>query len=174
MTNSAKGVYWDACVWLGLINQEADKVDRCQHVISLARAGELQIWTSALSLAEVYKKNCGNGSSGIESINDKAFESYIEQEFLMVAQVDFEVGTMARRLLRQHGRLRKPADAIHLATAVVYDLDEFHTFDEDNLIVLNGSVKNAGGRDLKICLPTEDLGGPLFESSASTIDPDGE
>jgi hypothetical protein len=54
------------------------------------------------------------------------------------------------------GKTLSTADAIHLATAILYRADEFHTFDERGsaknlgLIPLSGNV---GGHSLKICKP---------------------
>jgi hypothetical protein len=43
-------------------------------------------------------------------------------------------------------------DAQHLATAIAYkEVDEFHTFDGDDLLRFNGNV---AGFNLKICKPT--------------------
>jgi len=47
------------------------------------------------------------------------------------------------------GRSLKTADAIHLATAIIYRADEFHTFDEQ-LLSWSGNI---GGHKLIICKP---------------------
>lgn len=152
---AAKRVYWDSCVWLGLINEEPDKLPRCQHVIQLARAGHLEIWTSALTLAEVFKVTQPGGPQAIPAESDAKFEDFLDQDFVVIAQLDVDTGHLARRLLRQHGKLKKPPDAVHLATAVLNDLDEFHTFDGVNLLPLNGDVNRADGVALTISLPPE-------------------
>jgi predicted nucleic acid-binding protein len=152
---AAKRVYWDSCVWLGLINEEPDKLPRCQHVIQLARTGEIEIWTSALTLAEVFKVSQPGGSQTIPAESDETFERFLDQDFVVIAQVDVDTGHMARRLLRRHSKLKKPPDAVHLATAVLNDLDEFHTFDGTNLLPLNGEVKRADGVALGISFPPE-------------------
>lgn len=41
-------------------------------------------------------------------------------------------------------------DAQHLATAIAYKVDEFHTFDEDDLIPKSGNI---AGHKLIICKP---------------------
>ncbi|HEX8165602.1 MAG TPA: PIN domain-containing protein [Beijerinckiaceae bacterium] len=54
------------------------------------------------------------------------------------------------------GKTLSTPDAIHLATAILYRADEFHTFDNDGsakslgLIPLSGNV---GGHRLTICKP---------------------
>lgn len=159
---AAKRVYWDSCVWLGLINEEPDKLPRCQHVIQLARAGDVEIWTSALTLAEVFKvTQSGGAPQTIPPESDAKFEDFLDQDFVVIAQVDVDTGRLARRLLRQHGKLKKPPDAIHLATAVLNDLDEFHTFDGTNLLPLNGEVNRADGVVLAILWPPEPSQGLL-------------
>lgn len=168
-----KKVYWDACTWLSLINQQAGRAECCRYVISEARAGNIEIWTSAFTLAEVFKKSIGDGKPlSLDESKDLEFEQYIQQDFLVVVQVDVDVGVLARRLLRKHPKLRKPADGIHLATAVLYNLDEFHTYDGDNLLVLNGEVKRQDGKPLVICQPPQDPHPRLFndgQDDASTV-----
>lgn len=155
-------VYWDACTWISLINDQAGRAECCRHVTGQARAGQIQIWTSALTLAEVFKKSVAGKPMSLPESKDIEFEHYVEQEFLIVVQVDLDIGTQARRLLRSHPKLKKPADAIHLATAVLYNLDEFHTYDEANLLALNGKVLRQDGTPLKICVPPADPNPGLF------------
>jgi len=62
---SKKKVYWDSCAWLGLINEEPDKIDSCRHVIDLARNGDIEIWTSTYTLAEVFKRKCDGVQTGL-------------------------------------------------------------------------------------------------------------
>jgi predicted nucleic acid-binding protein len=146
-------VYWDTCVWLALINDEAGKAERCRNVIAMAREGAIEIWTSAFTLAEVFKKKCEGKGVSLPDSEDANFENYVQQEFLVLVQVDYEIGVTARQLLRKHPVLSKPPDGLHLATAVVNNLDEFHTFDTDNLIPLNGQVNCKNGEPLSICFP---------------------
>ena len=59
---------------------------------------------------------------------DEIFEDYILQDFVTRVQVDYDVGVLARRLLRAYPVIQKPQDGIHLATALLNNLDELHTF----------------------------------------------
>lgn len=161
-----KKIYWDSCVWISLINQEAGKVKRCQNVIDLATKGEVQLWTSSLTLAEVFKKKRDGHTLSIDEAHDADFEKYVEQEFLTEVQLDHDIGVLARRLLRTHPELKKPADAIHLASAALNNLDEFHTFDGDNLLSLNGKIQRRDGKMLVICIPPEPMQESLFDNPA--------
>jgi predicted nucleic acid-binding protein len=149
-----KRVYWDACIWFALIKQEPGRYDQCAYVLELAKAGELEIWTSSLTLAEVFRKKCGDGvAGGLAEAQDQDFEAFLSQDFVVEVQVDHQVGIAARRLLRAHVPLKKPQDAIHLASAVLNNLDEFHTFDQVNLLCLNGLISTKNGGALSICEP---------------------
>lgn len=74
----------------------------------------------------------------------------------MHVQVDQNVAMEARRLLRAKlPALKKPNDAIHLASAVWHDIEIFHTFDRDDLLPLNGIVKAQNGNPILVCKPPE-------------------
>lgn len=145
--------YWDACAWIALIKQEAGRFDACRHAIEQAEAGKVEIWTSAFTLAEVYKRRVDGGSAFIDASKDKDFEDYIEKDFVQIVQVDVDVGTAARRLLRAYPEIGKPQDAIHVATALLNDLDELHTFDRADLLSLSGVLDRSDGKKLSICAP---------------------
>lgn len=148
-----KNIYWDSCTWLSLINGEPGRVDNCEHIIEQARKGEVRIWISSLTLAEVFKKKCDAGNRSLSEEKDVEFEKFMEQDFVVEVQVDHSIATIARRLLRKHPELKQPNDAIHLATAAINNVDEFHTFDRDNLLVLNAKIKRRDGKELVICEP---------------------
>jgi predicted nucleic acid-binding protein len=147
-----KNVYWDSCVWLTLIKEELG-YEACEYVIDEAKKGNIQIWTSSLTLAEVYKFKCDGVSKELEQTKDAAFEDYISQDFVTEVQVDHDIGVRARRLCRFHQVLKKPNDGIHLASALRENLDEFHTTDRVDLLPLNGSILNDNGSAIKICKP---------------------
>jgi predicted nucleic acid-binding protein len=146
-----KSVYWDSCVWLRLINGEPG-ADRCQAVLERAQRNELSIWTSSLTLAEVYKFKC-DGPKALAIEQDQIFEAYISSDFVVEVQVDHAIATLSRRLCREHPPLKKPNDGVHLATAVISNVDEFHTFDADDLLVLSGKVRRQDGAILVMCEP---------------------
>ena len=146
-------VYWDACIWIGLINGEANKADRCEHLIERAKVGEVQIWTSTITLAEVFKKKCEGEIISLGEAKDIDFEDYVQSDFVILVQVDQAIGILARRLLRKHPELKKPNDALHLATATLNNVAELHTFDSENLLSLDGKIARRDGEFLKICEP---------------------
>lgn len=156
MNNDPVKVYWDSCCWLGLINEEPSKVDSCKYVIEEARKGRFEIWTSSLTRAEVYKVKCSEDKLHLKAEKEKAFEDFLEQDFVVEVAVDKDIGTLARGLMRKYSPpLNKPNDAIHLASAVRHSLDELHTYDRDDLLSLDGSIEKLDRTMLKICKAPE-------------------
>ena len=166
MTNSTIKVYWDACVWISLINEEAGRVAICRAYIEKARAKKVEIWTSTLSLAEVYKMRCEDGVKSIPAAQDKPFEDFLLQDFVREVQLTHDIGVRARSICRNHG-VQKPNDGIHLASALFHNVDELHTFDREDLLKLDGKLDRRDGTKLKICEPKMP---PPDEDSNPTLD----
>jgi predicted nucleic acid-binding protein len=145
--------YWDACAWIALIQQEPNRFESLKYVIDEARAGRAEIWTSLFTLAEVYKRPCDGEQKSLLPQQDQNFEDYILQGFVERVQVDYDVGVLARRLLRLYPEIQKPQDGIHLATALLNNVDELHTYDRENLIGLSDKIDRRDGKKLKICPP---------------------
>jgi predicted nucleic acid-binding protein len=145
--------YWDACAWIALIQQEAGRFDSLRYVIEQAQEEKVEIWTSNFTLAEVYKRPCDGDQKMLLPQQDKPFEDYIIQSFVQRVQVDYDVGVLARRLLRNYPTIQKPQDGIHLATALLYNVDELHTFDRENLLDLSDKIARRDSKMLRICHP---------------------
>ena len=145
--------YWDACAWIALIQQEPNRFDSLSYVIDEARATNVEIWTSTFTLAEVYKRVCDDEQKSLLPRQDQIFEDLILQHFVQRVQVDYDVGVLARRLLRKHPTIQKPQDGIHLATALLNNVDELHTFDRENLLSLSDRIPRKDGKHLRICNP---------------------
>ncbi len=157
-------------MWIALIKREQGRFYACAHLIEQAQRGEIEIWTSAFTYAEVYKRNCSGTSAGIDAVDDKSFEDYIEQDFVQLVQVDADVGRAARRLLRQYPSIGKPQDATHVASALLLDVHELHTFDRQDLLALDGKLNCQDGTPLRIKVPPnppDPDAGTLFEGLKS-------
>lgn len=155
-------VYWDANAWLGLINREANKVRALEIAYEKAKKNDIEIWTSTISFAEVYKmKDDPSAPRSLEEQN-KIIAAVLEQQFVQLVEVNQIIGMAARDLLQKHPGLKKPYDAIHLASAAHWNLHALHTYDNENLLPLNGQVNRRDGRALEIMKPDADADGPLF------------
>ena len=143
-------------MWIELITQaDQERVRCCEYVLELARTGQAEIWTSTFTLAEVFKRKCDNENVSLPEHKDSNFEDFIEQPYIKKVAVDVNVGTVARRLLRKHPSLRKPQDAIHVASCLLNNVDELHTFDETDLIKFHGMLPRADNIKLTIARPPE-------------------
>lgn len=150
----AKRVYWDACTFLGLINQEPGKANHCTAVWNEARNGDVAIYTSFFTFAEVFKAKCEGIAKPLSEDEDKQIEALLRQPWIRPVLVDERIRVAARRAMRHHSECKKPADAVHLVTACMLNVDEMNTFDGSDLLKLDGKVNRADGRPLRICVPT--------------------
>lgn len=158
MAISRDRVCWDACAWIALIRDEKivedgiDRATRCKSVIESAKAGRVEIVTSALCLAEVCK------NKDVKDSDPQTLADFFENEYLLLVTLDRQVGSLARLFMMSGLPGLKPADACHLATAsVTPGVRELHSFDE-KLLNLSNRFTKADGAPLKICFP--DVGGP--------------
>lgn len=175
MAASRRRVYWDACAWIALIQREKivvpgrpveDRGMQCRTVIEAAKAGAVEILTSAFSLAEVCKDPTIRGQ-GPDAVAD-----YFENDYILLVNVDRLVGERARKLMTSGHSGLKPGDAVHLAAAAISGVEEMHTYDR-GLLNLNGIIDKSDGTKLKICKP--DPGGPpapLLEPLKSEVPDD--
>jgi predicted nucleic acid-binding protein len=148
-----KRVYWDSCTFLGLINQEPGKANHCTAVWKEAERGDVLIYTSFFTFAEVFKAKCEGPGKPLSEEEDKNIETLLRQGWIKPMLVDEDIGVAARRAMRRHPECKKPSDAIHLVTAIALNVDEMHTFDGSDLLGLNGKVTRRDGQPLRICIP---------------------
>lgn len=150
--------YWDTCSFLAWLKDEerpTGEMDGVRELIELSRRREIRLMTSTLTSVEVL-------SSKIPAGFDNLFKNLLKR--INRVSVDIKVAAIAHDLRdfyvsRQAefgNKTLSTPDAIHLATAILFRADEFHTFDDKGsskslgLIPLSGNV--AGNR-LTICRP---------------------
>jgi predicted nucleic acid-binding protein len=166
--------YWDACAWIAFIQQERGRFEELNYFVDEARAGRVELWTSNFTLAEVFKRPCDGQQKGLTIVDDTQFEGFILQDVVTRVQVDFDVGTLARRLMRAYPEITKPQDAIHLGTPLLHNVDELHTFDRANLTGLSGKIKRKDGNKLKICHPPKRPAPTIDLFTVNVKAPDGQ
>lgn len=166
-------IYWDACTWLAIINEERavfkgegkpteNRFAMCQNIIERAMEDEFEIVVSAFTLAEVCK------SPVAKTENPSKLPSFLDHEFVLVVPVDKDVGLKAQTLQSSGLFGLKPADAVHIASAQRANVSEIHSFDSD-MLKLDGQIAANNGNAIKICKPGEGtkLGG-LFQNDATS------
>ena len=160
-------IYWDACTWIAYINQEKaiaqndgsveNRFAKCLEVLDQANNKKLEIVTSAFTLAEVCKN---------PDVRDSPMENlpgFFEKSYIITIPVDMAIGRKAQHMQASGRVALKPADSIHLASAIRAKVTELHTFDGD-ILKLDESIPGVDGKPIKICKPSEGQPlGPLFD-----------
>jgi predicted nucleic acid-binding protein len=130
-------------------------MDGVREVVERVRRRDVLLVTSVLTTTEVLQSSLPAGM-------DTLFHGLMRR--LEQKSIDIKISRLAHDL-RDHysqrraefdGKTLSTPDALHLATAILYRVSEFHTFDEKNgrnslgLLPLSGDV---AGHTLKICKP---------------------
>jgi predicted nucleic acid-binding protein len=133
----------------------AGEMDGVREIVERHKRREVRLMTSVLTMTEVL-------SAKIPAGMDTLFGGLMKR--INKQGIDTKIATLAHDLRNHYvvnsaqfgGKTLSTPDALHLATAILYRVDEFHTFDDSNgrnsigLLQLSGNV---GGNDLKICKP---------------------
>jgi predicted nucleic acid-binding protein len=146
--------YWDTCLFLAWLKDEerpTGEMDGVREVIALLRARDVRVMTSVLTSVEVLAAKI---PVGVQHLFTDLMRRVHRQG------IDTKITQMAHDIRNHYailgGKTVSTPDAIHLATAILYRADEFHTFDCDGnskslgLIPLSGNV---AGNKLTICKP---------------------
>ena len=158
--------YWDACVFIAWITDEQKRSpierDGLREIARQIHSNEARLITSIITITEVLQSYLTEEQSSI-------YEKFLRRRNCSQYPFDKKIADIGREIRDYYHNLndRLPtiaqADTVHLATAIYYEVKEFHTFDEKNifggkrkrkkrgLIPLSGNV--AGKYGLKICKP---------------------
>lgn len=138
--------YWDTCLFLAWLKDESrptGEMDGVREIIERSKRRDCRLMTSVLTSIEVLQAKIPAG-----------FDTHFTALLRRVNRVGLEtkiagVAHDIRNSYAIRGKKLETPDAIHLATAIIYRADEFHTFDHA-LIALSGDV---AGHRLTICKP---------------------
>ncbi len=146
--------YWDTCLFLAWLKDEERKAGEMSgvlEVIERAKKRDAQIMTSVITQIEVLSAHIPIGM-------DSLFKGLMRR--VNQISVDIKISALAHDIrnhyVKNGTKTVSTPDAIHLATAILYRADEFHTFDSEGssrslgLIPLSGNV---GGHKLIVCKP---------------------
>lgn len=138
--------YWDACIFLAWLKDEERKLgemDGVRDIIRRVKRRDAKVITSVLTIVEVLTAKIPVGI-------DTNFKDLLKR--INRQSMDIRIAGLAhdlRNFYITQGQSLKSPDAIHLATAINYRADEFHTFDEQ-LLAMTGNV---GGHKMIVCMP---------------------
>src|SRR5438105_3222795 len=152
MRNNKPLFYWDSCIWLAWLKNEkrqpgeidgildvVDKVDRNQVTLIVSQQVDLEIleakWPNdaAKIWDEIFKRR------NVKKVPVTWSIISLGQQIRNFYQGKIERGEAI-------GKTVSSMDAVHLATAITYEVDQFHTFDDGkqgksmSLISLSGNV----------------------------------
>lgn len=135
MPADARRIYFDANVFLAYVGNELGRADTVQTLLDEARRGQIETLTSTLSIAEVafgaHERDHGLTEAGEEAIE----QLWTPASPITLVDVSQAVTRNARTLIRKAktdglSGLRG-ADAIHLATALMFGCDEVVTYESE-------------------------------------------
>ncbi len=133
-------IYWDSCVVISCIERTPDRYPVLKTIIRGAETGSLVLVASTLVIAEVVKLN---GLTETEEKQAKLIQDFFENDYIEIRTVDRLTAEYAANISRKHGL--KPADAIHVATAILHKCDCLQTYDgvqgcHSKLLALDGQI----------------------------------
>jgi len=118
-----------------IAEDEVARADICQHILEDAEAHKTSIITSAFTIAEVIHPK---GKSMLTVKQESIIANFFLHEYVLVHDVTRAVAEDARKLSREHSL--RPADAIHLATALRADAAVFESWNINCFGKLSGKV----------------------------------
>ncbi len=133
MPDEPRRVYWDANVPLSYLNGVAERMPTIDELFRQARAGEIELVTSAVSRVEVAFARSEEQAGALDEQAEAAIDAlWLPGSPIKTVEFYDLIGSKARALIRRGvsqgwGKL-KPMDAIHLATAQQMAVAEFHTY----------------------------------------------
>jgi predicted nucleic acid-binding protein len=149
--------YWDSCLFLAWIKDEERQtgdMDGVREVIDRVKRRDAKIITSALTITEVLDSKLPAGTKTLmDGLMKRVNRVGMEIKIARMAHDlrDYYV----QRSIEFDGKTVAVPDAIHLATAILYRVTEFHTFDGGGmgkslgLLPLSGNVTGSPYANLR-------------------------
>ena len=85
------------------------------------------------------------------------------QPFVKLINLDQIVAKRARKVIRETPGLGKKPDAVHLASAIMWNISLFHTYDRADLLHLDGSIFCIDGSQMEITEARDPFNEGLFD-----------
>jgi len=140
--------YWDTCIFLSLLTNDRKDASLIEGIEGIARAidkKECLLVTSTITEVEVLQGT-------LSAVAEGNFQSALKRRNVTKVSVNSRVTALAREIRDFYNSQRKlkTPDAIHLATAILYSVDELHTNDPHLLNLVNPICNKY---TIKICRP---------------------
>jgi hypothetical protein len=147
-----KKYYWDSCTFIAWLKGEKHNLGELEGIEAIAKLvmeNKADLFTSELTRTEVLE-----GKMTAEE--RERFQRLFQRRNVVSVDLSGRVMDLSRAI-REWNNDIGTQDSIHLATAILYEANEFHTTDgggkrkrRGDLIPLNGNV---AGHALRICTP---------------------
>ena len=136
-------VYWDTCVFIAWLMEEKHKWPSTiwqgiEDVATLVQIGQAILVVSTLVRVEVFLGT-------LTEDQKRKFAGLLRRKNVQEVAPHMRIADRASSIREKH-KIKTP-DAIHLATAIIMDVDEMHTMDgwhvdgtRDGLLALSGNV----------------------------------
>jgi len=162
MANRKETIYWDTCIFIAWFqceiyrpNGEFAGVLECVEKVNKNQI--LLVTSATMAKKEIHATKMDNSAKQkFESLFKRRNAQFLEPNPKIYRLTDEIVNYYDKQSeLDGYGSVSK-ADAEHLATAIIYNVDAFYTYDEGvksndrGLLNLNGDV---AGHQLRICKP---------------------
>lgn len=141
--------YWDSCLFISYLGKHPDRISTLSAIVDLVEKGtsKAKIVTSVVAKVEVAFVENEPPTPENEQVIDNfwADDSVVE-----LLEFHDQIAKLARDIVREaklKGEKTKPLDAIHLATAISFNVTEFHTYNLIHFTWYQDKVK------FKICEP---------------------
>jgi predicted nucleic acid-binding protein len=162
--------YWDSCCFIDLLSRTLGRIEDLETIRDAAEKGQARLVTSSFTLAEVIK-TCGEGQPELSKDDEELITDLFTEPYVKVRAVDVEVARIAREVHRIGNT--KPADSVHIATALLMKAHELHTYDDKDMRNRDGVIPRIG-RDGKLSGPPLRIVEPRFEQLAFQTEEDAE
>jgi predicted nucleic acid-binding protein len=129
-------IYWDANVFLAFFNKEAGAADVAATILAEAANGEVEIFTSALSIVEANHLASERSERSLAPGALDLLTVFWANSPVQIVEMGAEIARKAFEIARASvgagidQPIAKSPDAIHLATALWVGVEEFHSLDK--------------------------------------------
>ncbi len=141
MPNPPKLIYWDSDVFISRFQKWPGRIDVLRKFTDAAERNEINLVVSTFSLTEIAKVPGLYGDPAKDKpLKEKQLakvSAYFENDYIVVRPLTVDIAEMAREYVCKHGI--KPGDAVHVATAIYWNVPLLHSYDE-RLCKRNGLI----------------------------------
>ena len=145
MSGSKKTYYWDTCIFLAWIKNETrspEEMAGIKNLIEKLDGDDIRIVTSVATIMEITR-------SQLDELQEQQFLKAMKNRNITIHSIDKKVAELSREIrnfyILQNAGIGKLSigDSIHLATALIYNVDRMYTFD-------GGTTSRCNNRNLKL------------------------